>query len=314
MKHLKIFETGTAFEAVKANLEKPWVVLTEDDKNVHMMESGEPTPTYEYVDLGLPSGLKWAKCNIGATSETDYGLYFQWGATEGYTAEQIENGEKVFNFGTTPYQTNKSADTSTNAIKFTKYLGSTSSRFKDPSATDGDAEKTVLDPIDDAAVQRLGNGKRMPTSTEYQTLKDNTYWQWVDSDTDVVVKVINDDGTIEAKTVQYPAGYFVYKVKDDAHKGQMNTADISALYDYNYHPAVEASPEKEADTHIFFPAGGYAENSILNGRGSYGSYWSSSLYTSSPDNCYYLYFHLGRISPQNNFARYFGRCVRPVSE
>ena len=37
---------------------------------------------YEYVDLGLPSGLKWAKCNVGATSEADYGSYFQWGDIE----------------------------------------------------------------------------------------------------------------------------------------------------------------------------------------------------------------------------------------
>ena len=40
------------------------------------------TDTPQYVDLGLPSGLKWAKCNIGATSEADYGSYFQWGDIE----------------------------------------------------------------------------------------------------------------------------------------------------------------------------------------------------------------------------------------
>ena len=37
---------------------------------------------YEYVDLGLPSGLKWAKSNVGAEKETDYGDYFQWGDIE----------------------------------------------------------------------------------------------------------------------------------------------------------------------------------------------------------------------------------------
>lgn len=35
---------------------------------------------YEYVDLGLPSGLLWAKCNLGAVNEYDYGDYYQWGA------------------------------------------------------------------------------------------------------------------------------------------------------------------------------------------------------------------------------------------
>lgn len=42
----------------------------------------------EMVDLGLPSGLKWAKCNIGAEKEEDYGLYFKWGETEGKTSAE----------------------------------------------------------------------------------------------------------------------------------------------------------------------------------------------------------------------------------
>lgn len=29
-----------------------------------------------YVDLGLPSGIKWATCNIGANSPEEYGDYF----------------------------------------------------------------------------------------------------------------------------------------------------------------------------------------------------------------------------------------------
>lgn len=35
---------------------------------------------YEVVDLGLPSGLLWATWNVGATKETEYGNYYQWGA------------------------------------------------------------------------------------------------------------------------------------------------------------------------------------------------------------------------------------------
>ncbi len=37
---------------------------------------------YEYVDLGLPSGLKWATCNVGAEKPEDYGDYFAWGEIE----------------------------------------------------------------------------------------------------------------------------------------------------------------------------------------------------------------------------------------
>ena len=36
---------------------------------------------HEYVDLGLPSGLKWATCNVGANKPEDYGDYFAWGET-----------------------------------------------------------------------------------------------------------------------------------------------------------------------------------------------------------------------------------------
>ena len=51
---------------------------------------------HEYVDLGLPSGTLWAKMNVGASSETDAGLYFAWGETEGYTASQIPSKKKFY--------------------------------------------------------------------------------------------------------------------------------------------------------------------------------------------------------------------------
>ena len=38
--------------------------------------------TEEYVDLGLPSGIKWAKRNLGASKPSDYGDYYAWGETE----------------------------------------------------------------------------------------------------------------------------------------------------------------------------------------------------------------------------------------
>lgn len=37
---------------------------------------------FEYVDLGLPSGIKWAKCNVGAPNDYLYGYLFSWGETE----------------------------------------------------------------------------------------------------------------------------------------------------------------------------------------------------------------------------------------
>ena len=34
------------------------------------------------VDLGLPSGLKWANCNVGAAEPWEYGGYYAWGEIE----------------------------------------------------------------------------------------------------------------------------------------------------------------------------------------------------------------------------------------
>ena len=48
-------------------------------------------PTFQTVDMGLPSGTLWAECNIGATSPEEYGDYFAWGEVEPKTSYVLEN-------------------------------------------------------------------------------------------------------------------------------------------------------------------------------------------------------------------------------
>ena len=54
---------------------------------VAITQNGKPAPTtstangHDWVDLGLPSGLKWATCNVGASNPGDYGNYYAWGET-----------------------------------------------------------------------------------------------------------------------------------------------------------------------------------------------------------------------------------------
>ena len=67
---LAIFSATTDFG-------RPHVSLTKDDSKVHYF--GGPYKGHKYVDLGLPSGTKWATMNVGASSETDYGNYYQYG-------------------------------------------------------------------------------------------------------------------------------------------------------------------------------------------------------------------------------------------
>ena len=118
----------------------------------------EQAKQYEYVDLGLPSGLKWAKCNVGATSETDYGYYFQWGDIE-------DKSNSDCSWKTYEYY-NGSSDT------LTKYNNSTS--FGETLDN-----KTTLDLEDDAARAHMGSDWRMPTRDEFRELFDYTNNEWI---------------------------------------------------------------------------------------------------------------------------------------
>lgn len=60
-------------------------------------ESAKTIGGYEYADLGLPSGLLWAKCNVGATKETECGNYYKYGAgaTAGATDTSFYTGTET---------------------------------------------------------------------------------------------------------------------------------------------------------------------------------------------------------------------------
>ena len=119
-----------------------------------------PPITYDYVDLGLPSGTKWAAQNVGARKPSDAGLYFAWGDAQGYSADQIGNGEgqKKFSEDYSDYKWYLSGTIDENNLKFTKY------------ATPG----AILDLEDDAAHVHMGGDWHMPTPNQFQELLDNT--------------------------------------------------------------------------------------------------------------------------------------------
>ena len=108
----------------------------------------------KYVDLGLPSGIKWATCNIGATKPEEYGDYFAWGEIKPKTA---------YSWSTYKW-CNGSAKTQT------KYCTNS-----DYGTVDN---KTVLDPEDDAARANWGDEWRMPTNEEWTELRNNCTWTW----------------------------------------------------------------------------------------------------------------------------------------
>lgn len=126
-------------------------------QNATIMPEKHVEKTYEYVDLGLPSGILWAKCNIGADTEIDAGLYFQWGDTQGYTADQV-GVDKIFDWDNYTFGTRDN---------LTKY-----------NSTDG---LTTLQLADDAAYANMGEDWKVPTEVQYKELKENTTNTWVDN-------------------------------------------------------------------------------------------------------------------------------------
>ena len=79
-KFITKFDTTAEFATFSATTDfgRPHVSLIKDDSKVHYFVN-DPYNGHEYVDLGLPSGTKWATMNVGASSETDYGNYYQYG-------------------------------------------------------------------------------------------------------------------------------------------------------------------------------------------------------------------------------------------
>lgn len=102
--------------------------------------TGRTTPVPEAIDLGL--SVKWASCNLGASSPEEYGNYYKWGET----LPTDDNG----------WDTYKYAKGTNN--KLTKYCSDKS--YGNNGFTDG---RTRLTYKDDAAAVNLGNRWRMPT-------------------------------------------------------------------------------------------------------------------------------------------------------
>ena len=117
--------------------------------------SAQAPANVQAVDLGLPSGLKWASCNIGATTPEDYGNYYAWGETTTKTDYS--------------WATYKHANGDYNKLtKYCSYNGNNG--FAD--------NKTTLDPADDAAHVNWGGDWRMPTRAEVDELLNNCTWTW----------------------------------------------------------------------------------------------------------------------------------------
>ena len=108
-KHLKLFETTAAYEAAESSLILPNVSVCLDMPTTVYYNPFDPYNGHEYVDLGLPSGTKWATKNIGANSEAEYGKYYGYG--KGERDYSMTSGETPYTGTENPLAS--SADTAT---------------------------------------------------------------------------------------------------------------------------------------------------------------------------------------------------------
>ena len=105
------------------------------------------------IDLGLPSGTKWACCNVGSSAPEQYGNYYAWGET---------SPKSVYNWSTYRW--------GSNYYELTKYC------TKDSYGTVDN--KTELDASDDAATANWGAPWRMPSRTQIQELLNSCTSTW----------------------------------------------------------------------------------------------------------------------------------------
>jgi uncharacterized protein (TIGR02145 family) len=218
---------------------------TTDNQNNQNTPSNPTDPTDPtdpttgiWVDLGLPSGLLWATCNLGATTPEGYGDYYAWGELQ---------TKEVYNWSTYRYCT---VDADGGLSTLTKYNTSENYGTVD--------NKAVLEASDDVATAVLGSGARIPTKDEWQELLDNITAEWT--------------------TQNGVAGR-----KFTAANGNS----------------------------IFLPAAGFLSDSELYYAGSFGGYWSSSLYTDGPYSAWDVSFVSGSQGV-GSIYRCFGQSVRAV--
>ena len=203
---------------------------------------------YAYVDLNLPSRLKWATMNVGAKCAISYGKFYAWGETKAYYEKDYSNARNYSyagNYTKTYYYWNTyklSNDDDGNS--FRKYTTST---------------ETTLDPEDDAATQNWGDAWRMPNHAEQEELVNNCYWVWTNG---------------YNGSARY--GYIVYAAKSPLDKGQVVCKGDIPSSNYSL-----------SDPHIFFPMTGIVAYDDWQYVFS-GEYWSSSLDEDESKSAWYM--------------------------
>ena len=161
---------GVTFSTSDREEMKAWMKAMEDDGKTVTVTYDSTTGIYSgmayatapqpplneyWVDLGLPSGLLWAKNNVGASCPEELGDYFAWGET----TSKFDYSWATYRYGT--------------AYNYlTKYCNM--SEYGYDGFTD---TLTILEPGDDAATSYMNNS-RTPTESEWNELIQHCTGEW----------------------------------------------------------------------------------------------------------------------------------------
>ena len=169
---------------------------------------------HEYVDLGLPSGLKWATCNLGASKSEDYGGYYAWGETS------TKN-----DYSWTNYKFRTSGSDEGN-VKFSKYNSNSGRGTVD--------NKFILDLSDDAARVNWGGTWRMPTKDDFEELKSNCTCTWITKNGINGYKITSKNNN---KSIFLPAAgrWYESSLDDVGEKGSYWTSSLYSAYQYPFY-------------------------------------------------------------------------------
>ena len=277
-KYLRLFKNHDDYLDFKKtnDFKLPNISHCEQENEVHYTPYISPYNGHAYVDLGLSSGTKWAKMNVGASSEKDKGLYFAWGEKQG---SQV-GGHKVFLWS--DYRFNPSGDGKT----FTGY-----------NTTDN---KTHLELTDDAAAVNMGGDWHMPNRAQCLELLTKTKNGYVTNTGDFTQYAWNNINGYSSPT------------STKATISGWNTAGY-LFFKNSYTSVTDAISHKD---YLFIPTAGYCQNGqpggvSHDGAGYDGGVWASALGSKGVEYACDLCFGISRAGVGND-SRYYGLSVRGV--
>ncbi len=132
-----------------------FVTMSED------IATGTAPSEVKPVDMGLPSGTKWANMNVGAKNEESAGTFYAWGETVGFNYDGSDG--HIFSWA---------------SYKWCQGSRTTQTKYCTISEYGTVDNKVSLDLTDDAAYINWGDNWRMPTTDEIQELTENTQMVW----------------------------------------------------------------------------------------------------------------------------------------